>query len=238
LQAIHEAGLSVFLIWESNPTSAGYFSNAKGVSDAKQAVEEAQYLGAPAGTAIYFTVDFDAQAADMAAIVSYFEGVKSAIGDQYLVGAYGSAAVLETLKGKVDKYYQTYAWSDGVVFPGNIYQYQNSVTIGGVAADKDTINTAPGAWPEIAEPKTVTEGILIFGPDDFITAERLATTLDNEVAIFIRLSNGTAPKAIDTVDHLYVVGGSPSGVDHSNQTVFAGANWFATVAAVGKQLGY
>lgn len=80
------------------------------------------------------------------------------------------------------------------------------------------------------------EGILIFGPDDFILARRFAATLRNEVAIFVRDENGTAPTAIKSARHLYVIGGG--GVNHPNQTILAGANWFATVAAVGKKLGY
>jgi hypothetical protein len=83
---------------------------------------------------------------------------------------------------------------------------------------------------------TVNEGILIFGPDDFVTANRLAATLGNEVAIFMRKSDGAAPEATRAVGHLYVIGGS--GVGHPNETVLAGANWFATVAAVAKKLGY
>ena len=86
------------------------------------------------------------------------------------------------------------------------------------------------------EGTSVNEGILIFGPDDFVTANRLAATLENEVAIFMRKSDGTAPEAVRAVGHLYVIGGS--GVAHPNETVLAGANWFATVAAVGKKLGY
>jgi len=35
---------------------------------------------------------------------------------------------------------------------------------------------------------------------------------------------------------LSVVGGSE--VNHPNQTILAGVNWFYTVAAVGKRLGY
>ncbi len=239
LKAIHAAGLSVVLIWESDPTFAGYFSYAKGVADAKSAVEEAQYLGAPKDTAIYFTVDFDVHVSNMAAIIDYFHGVRDGIG-QYLVGAYGSYAVVNALKNSnysPDKYWQTYAWSGGQVFAGNLYQYQNSVTIGGIPADRDKINTAPGAWPEIGG-TDVNEGILIFGPDDFVTAKYLAATLGNEVAIFMRKPDGTPPEAIKSAKHLYVVGGSASGVDHPNQTVLAGRTWFDTVAAVGEKLGY
>ena len=240
LKAIHAAGLSVILIWESDPTFAGYFSYARGLADAKEAVGEAAYLGAPKGTAIYYTVDFDAQASNMAAIIDYFHGVRDGIGE-YLVGAYGSYVVMNALKSSAyppDKYWQTYAWSSGQVFAGNIYQYQNSVTIGGIPADRDKINAAPGAWPEIGGEVTLDEGILIFTGNDFVTANYLAGTLGYNAAIFMRKSDGTAPAAIKAVKHLYVIGGPASGVDHPNQTVLAGKTWFDTVAAVGKKLGY
>jgi hypothetical protein len=83
--------------------------------------------------------------------------------------------------------------------------------------------------------KTMEEGILIFGPDDFVPAQRLAATLNNEVAIFMRKGDGSSPAAIKTVKHLFVVGGGE--VNHPNQTILAGADWFATVAAVGKRIG-
>ncbi len=82
----------------------------------------------------------------------------------------------------------------------------------------------------------VDEGILIYGPDDFVPARRLAATLNNEVAIFMRNEQGMPPAAIKTAKHLFVIGGGE--VNHPNQTILAGANWFATVAAVGKKLGY
>lgn len=75
-------------------------------------------------------------------------------------------------------------------------------------------------------------GILIFGPDDFVPARRLAATLNNEVAIFMRNVLGIPPAAIKTVKHLFVIGGSE--VNHPNQTILAGVNWFETVAEVGK----
>ena len=143
LSVIQATGLSVFLIWESNPTTAGYFSYSQGVSDVQLAMEEAAYLGAPDSTAIYFTVDFDAQASEMTAIIEYFNGVRDGLNGQYLVGAYGSYSVLQALQTSTyapDKYWQTYAWSKGMVFSGNdIYQYQNDVTLEGIAVDLDTI---------------------------------------------------------------------------------------------------
>jgi len=85
------------------------------------------------------------------------------------------------------------------------------------------------------EDGTVEEGILIFGPDDFIAARYLAATLNNEVAIFMRNQDKTPPDSIQTVKHLYVVGGSE--VNHPNQTLLSGETWFNTVEAVGKKLG-
>ncbi len=392
LKVIHAAGLSVFLIWESDPTFAGYFAYSQGAADAKAAVEEANFLGAPKGTAIYFTVDFDAQAANMAAIIAYFEGVRAGIG-QYLVGVYGSNAVCTALKNsnnKPDRYWQTYAWSGGSVFAGNIYQYQNGVTIAGISADRDRTNTAPGAWPEVtvaqaapvahgapantigtlvitspiglnlrqqpnttstilaaipnkttcpvfeasqgwyevtygghmgwvsgkyvtytakpvpkpvtppvtqtittktptaaaepaqtAAPSTVTKmattptsapsvptasivatpaqtsvtpvssaqtatpattaasldnGILIFTDKDFVTAEYLASSLGDTVAIFVLKMDGTPPASIALAKHLFVIGELAGGVNHPNQTVLTGQDWFQTVAAVAKEI--
>ncbi|WP_240986319.1 hypothetical protein [Acididesulfobacillus acetoxydans] len=174
----------------------------------------------------------------MPAILDYFCAVREGIG-QYLVGAYGSYAVMKALQSSPyppDKYWQTYAWSGGQVFEGNVYQYENNVTIGGIPADRDLIKSEPGAWPEIGV-RDVNEGILIFGPNDFIAATYLAASLGNEAAIFMRQADGTAPTAIQAVKHLYVVGGPASGVDHPNQTVLAGKTWFGTVAAVAKELG-
>ncbi len=236
LGAIHTAGLSVVLIWESDPTSVGYFNNAKGVADAKQAITEAEYLGAPNGTALYFTVDYDAQSSDMAAIVEYFRGVREGIAGQYLVGAYGSFSVLTALKSSTsapDKYWQTYAWSGGAVFPSNIYQFQNSVTIGGVSADEDTVNTAPGAWPEIekeVENMTLQTLILYYGDADLPIAADLALHYGCPVV----QAASASPALLLSATTKYQVGGAtaPAGV-----TLLAGADRFGTMTAVLKLIG-
>ncbi|WP_436663533.1 glycoside hydrolase domain-containing protein [Alicyclobacillus acidoterrestris] len=151
LKTIQSAGLSVILFWETNPTAASYFTADQGVADAKQAMEEMEYLGAPKTAAIYFVVDYDAQAPDMAAIEAYFKAVRATVNGAYLVGAYGSYAVVSALwkTGYVDKVMQTYAWSAGQLFNGHVYQYQNNVTVSGVNADLNAVFSAPGAWPEV-----------------------------------------------------------------------------------------
>lgn len=233
LQAIHTAGLSVFLIWESNPTFAGYFNYAKGTADAKLAAEEAAYLGAPKGTAIYFTVDYNAQALDMAAIVEYFRGVRGGIG-QYLVGAYGSYSVLNALKNSAyppDKDWQTYSWSGGALFAGNVYQYQNSVTIGGIPADRDNINTTPGAWPEIGGVDVkLNHLVLYYGDADLPIAADLALNFQCPV---IQAAYATAD-LLASATNKYQVGGSsaPAGV-----TLLGGADRFDTMKAVLHAMG-
>ncbi|MDQ7092116.1 DUF1906 domain-containing protein [Desulfosporosinus sp. PR] len=119
-KSIHAAGLSIFLIWESAPTSKSYFSYSKGISDAAAAISEAEYLGATTGVAIYFTVDYDAPAADMSAIKDYFQGVKDGLGGKYLMGVYGPYVVMKSVTA--DRYFQTYAWSGGQTAPNHIYQ--------------------------------------------------------------------------------------------------------------------
>jgi len=83
----------------------------------------------------------------------------------------------------------------------------------------------------------VEEGILIYGKDDFVPAWRLNVALNYEAAIYV-CKDGVPPASIKAVKHLYIVGGDASKVDHPNKTPLAGKDWFATVAAVGKQLGY
>ncbi|MDR3599685.1 MAG: DUF1906 domain-containing protein [Desulfosporosinus sp.] len=235
LKIIQAAGLVVFLIWESNPTTAGYFSYSKGVSDAKSALEEATFLGAPKSTAIYFTVDFDAQASDMASIIEYFRGAREGLNSQYLVGAYGSYNVLQALRASSyapDKYFQTYAWSSGMILSGNdIYQYQNDVILQEISVDHDLIQYNSGCWPEMGGDEMKLDTlVLYYGDADLQIAADLA----------LHFSCPIIQAAYATTDLLasattkYQVGGSsaPAGV-----TLLAGADRFDTMKAVLKEMG-
>lgn len=224
LQAIHAAGLSVVLIWESDPTSEGYFNYAKGVADAKLAVEEAAYLGVPKGTAIYFTADYDAQPSDMPVIISYFEGVRAGLAGQYLVGAYGSYSVLEALKASSyapDKYWQTSAWSKGQIFPdSHIYQYQNNATLAGVAVDRDTIQNDAGAWPEIGGEDL--KNLVIYKDGDVGTALLLSYKLECPMVL-----QGFEPRI--TAENKHWVG--ISGTNGNGNYYYAGGDRVATAEA-------
>jgi len=239
VRVIHDAGLALFLIWESSPTNSGYFSYDKGVSDAKLAVDEAVFLGAPSSAAIYFTVDFDAQAGDIAVILEYFRGVRDGIVGRYLVGAYGSYNVMTALKVSAnppDKYFQTYAWSGGQVFPGNhIYQYQNDTTVEGVAVDRDQIQNNCGAWPEIGGGKDVLEvAVLLFTKEDYWSGTDVAVRNGN-CAMFVRPADLSVPKDAMSAKQLIVIGGPTTG--HPNEVLLSGKTKYDTAAAVAKYLG-
>lgn len=218
-RAIHDAGLSLFLIWELAPTKKSYFTYAEGISDAAQAIAEAAYLGAPNGVAIYFTVDYDAQGGDLGAIVDYFQGVRDGIGGKYLVGAYGSHRVMQALK--VDRYFQTYAWSYGHKANCNIYQYQNDVMLAGVAVDKDYVNEDAGLWK--GDDETMDHAVVYFTVNDFSIAKVVADKLGG-CAMFCRnASNANIHKDAMAAKHLVVIGGAEV-TDHSNVTNCCGAH--------------
>ena len=149
-KAIRTAGLKIISIWETNPTQASYFTHAQGLEDARNAVKEAHFIGQPHWTAIYFTVDFDAQEADMPRIIDYFEGVQHNLGG-YKMGAYGGIHTLEALLNSHVRpayWWQTIAWSGGKEFArADLYQNQVNQTIDGFGVDINDVKVNnPGWW--------------------------------------------------------------------------------------------
>ena len=107
-QRISAAGMSCVAVYENQSNTAGYFTAAKGTSDAQGALAQAQALGQPAGTAIYFAVDCDVTASEISAgVVPYFQSVNAVIGSAYAIGVYGSGLTCTTL---LDANLATYAW--------------------------------------------------------------------------------------------------------------------------------
>jgi hypothetical protein len=148
VSAIHGAGLDLFALYETNPTDSLYFTYAQGVRDASAAVKRAQTLSQPAGTAIIFPVDYDAQPADFSRLQAYYRGARSQIGG-YLLGGYGSYQVIEYLASQklCDVYMQTVAWSFGAVSShARIYQRECDTTLHGISVDLDDIRQAVGLW--------------------------------------------------------------------------------------------
>ncbi|MDP4086188.1 MAG: LysM peptidoglycan-binding domain-containing protein [Bacillota bacterium] len=157
-QSIINAGLKIVSIWETNPTNAAFFTKEKGISDSKEASTYAKSIGQPEGSAIYFTVDYDAQPGDIGAILDYFTGVREGLDKNYKVGVYGSYSVVESLhtSNSADFYWQTSSWSrSNIAAFIQILQYQYNVTLAGVQVDYDHFTTDAGSWGHVSSLQTV-----------------------------------------------------------------------------------
>ena len=101
-QALSGAGLSIVAVFENSNDSAGLFSAATGQSQAATALRLATAVSQPAGSAIYFAVDFDATGTDVPGpITNYFTAVKTALAaaaTQYAVGVYGSGLTCRVIR--------------------------------------------------------------------------------------------------------------------------------------------
>ncbi|HEY4640271.1 MAG TPA: DUF1906 domain-containing protein [Thermoanaerobaculia bacterium] len=107
-QLICQAGLRIVAVYEDGPTSYSYFSADRGVEDAQTAIAQAEAIGQPQGTAIYFTVDYNATQSDVEGnITAYFEAINQTIGGLYAAGVYGSGLTCMTILGAQ---LATYAW--------------------------------------------------------------------------------------------------------------------------------
>ena len=101
---LSSAGLNIVAVWEYHSHRADYFSYTSGYADAVNAYRQAKAIGQPAGSAIYFAVDFNAQEPDIHGPVDrYFRGVAAGFASvsgapEYRIGVYGSGAVCDYLK--------------------------------------------------------------------------------------------------------------------------------------------
>lgn len=150
-QRISAAGLQLVAVFENASTSLPYFTVARGQKDAVEALSMAASVGQPHGTAIYFTVDYDASSKDIAGgITQYMQAVHAGIGGKYAIGVYGSGAVCAAmLKAGLAEY----AWlSQSMGFNGsstftnwNIKQGM-PLTICGLNSDPDDAHGAYGGF--------------------------------------------------------------------------------------------
>ena len=132
----HGHGISICLVFE---TTAGRALAGKvaGASDAAIAKTRAAALGFPATTPIYFAVDFDATDAQLGAVDAYLTGAASSLGIGR-VGVYGGLRTIRHCQATktASWFWQTYAWSSGVVAPSiHLLQYQNDAHIGAASVD-------------------------------------------------------------------------------------------------------
>lgn len=141
-EALSQAGLYIVAVWENGyPTSAPYFTQEIGESDAGLAYEYAKNtIGQPKDSTIYFTVDFDASEEDLAnSIHHYFQGLVNAFkaaGNEYKIGIYGSGLTCEyVLKNFPEIPYtwlaESLGWSNSRTFEDwNIKQLGGGTEVG------------------------------------------------------------------------------------------------------------
>jgi hypothetical protein len=115
-QRLSALGLKIVTVWEWHSTDPAYFTYASGYSDAMSAAQQAKAVGQPAGSAIYFSVDFNARGSQLGQIDQYFRGIDAGLAaagggrPEYKVGVYGSGAVCAMIKGEG---LAQYAWLTG-----------------------------------------------------------------------------------------------------------------------------
>jgi len=101
-QQLSSLGLKIVAVWESHSRKPSHFTYSSGYSDAMEAYPQARAVGQPAGSAIYFAVDFNAQLLEP--IDEYFRGIAAGMiaasrgNASYAIGVYGSGAVCDELK--------------------------------------------------------------------------------------------------------------------------------------------
>ncbi len=153
-QALVRAGLQIGAVFEEG-ISHSAFNHATGLAHAGVAHDLAtNKIGQPAGSAIYFAVDFDATPAEVATrIKPYFEGIRDGLAAadggtaRYAVGVYGSGLVCGNL---LDSGLVTLTWlSQSTGFPGskqfakdkryNLIQFLPK-TVCGIDLDPDETN--------------------------------------------------------------------------------------------------
>lgn len=108
LNTLHAAGISVAVVFEQGGGASGQLdqlTSQSGIDDAERALALAEQMEQPAGSAIYFAVDFDDfRASELDQIAQYFGKVRDTVANRFRIGIYGSGAVGRHLKdlGLVD----------------------------------------------------------------------------------------------------------------------------------------
>lgn len=149
--SLHDAGLSIGLVWETTATRATSGS-VGGAADARAADAQADRLGYPADCPIFYAVDF---AGSWPQVAGYFAGVASATSRP--VGIYGSASIVRAGHSVGIPYmWQTVAWSAGVIV-GEAHLYQRNTSTLGVptGCDENVIQHPFPRWEPDMTPQDI-----------------------------------------------------------------------------------
>ena len=97
IATIHNAGLTIFPIYQTYGGEAAYFNYIQGVSDATSAYYAAREYGFKRGTTIYFAVDYDTLDTEITSyVLPHFRGINARMKDfdsYYKIGVYGTRNV-------------------------------------------------------------------------------------------------------------------------------------------------
>ena len=150
-QLLAEGGMEIVSVYEDAPTESSYFSADRGAEDAATALEQADLAGQPEGTAIYFSIDYDASSADIeGCITAYFEAIDKALAGTYAVGVYGSGATCTAIMNAgLAKYAwlaQSSGWSGYHTFDGWAIKQGAEQSVCGLDSDLDEAQADFGAW--------------------------------------------------------------------------------------------
>lgn len=160
-EAITEAGLQIVSVYETtaNRPAGG---TVAGLADGAAAYREAQAIGQPTGSAIYFAVDYDAGPGQYDEIEAYLRAAAEQI-PGYAAGVYGSYQIVEEMAKRQAclHFWQTYAWSRGKRSDrANLYQYRNNVKASGITLDLNESFGNEGWWntkPKQSETATLSQ---------------------------------------------------------------------------------
>jgi peptidoglycan hydrolase-like protein with peptidoglycan-binding domain len=138
---LHQAGLSIGLVWETYAKRAGA-GQAAGKADVASAERQANLLGYPKNCPIFYAVDYDANPDSVAL---YFAGVKAAAKGLHPVGVYGSARVVEAIHAAGVPYvWQACAWSNGRVSDSaHLYQRMSATVVDKIPASDENLLCRP-----------------------------------------------------------------------------------------------
>lgn len=178
VDAIHAAGLDVGLVYEYDPQSALGGASA-GTRDAQIATSHAQALGAPAGIALGFAVDFQVTVTQLPVVLAYalaFRAAAAAAG--YRATAYCDYLVCQYLDAhgwaQLGLLWQTYAWSAGAWWPRAVLrQTANGITVAGATVDRDEAEGSDwGQWPPMTGDALMTDPLTPTDQAELLNSDR------------------------------------------------------------------
>jgi hypothetical protein len=150
-QLLSSSGFGLVAVYEDAPTESSYFSASRGIKDANGALAQALSVGQPAGSAIYFTVDYDAPQSDIDGnITDYFAAIAATLGTQYVVGVYGSGntctAILKSGHARLAWLAQSTGWGGYHSFNDWVIRQGVEGSICGLSSDSDEAQGDFGAF--------------------------------------------------------------------------------------------